>query len=124
MFACTPVVSKAWTSGAELSIHGLIYRLEDGRLLDLGLSISNHEESATLTEEVFNRRPNLRARWDHIMHESLQRDQCHQHMPESLQHMPESHQRMPESLQRKRSAPKEAGATNRHSIKIDKPVPK
>jgi len=36
----TTVVSEAWRRGQPLAVHGWIYRLEDGILRDLGLSIT------------------------------------------------------------------------------------
>lgn len=35
----TTIVEDAWARGAELTIHGLIYGLEDGLLRDLGVSV-------------------------------------------------------------------------------------
>lgn len=35
----TPILQRAWARGAEISVHGLIYGLKDGRLRDLGCSI-------------------------------------------------------------------------------------
>jgi len=43
--ACyTPSVREAWRSGQDLTVHGLIYGLEDGLLRDLGFSVSGIEE--------------------------------------------------------------------------------
>jgi carbonic anhydrase len=39
----TTVVVDAWARGQELTVHGLVYRLEDGLLRDLGVSISGGE---------------------------------------------------------------------------------
>ena len=39
----TPVV-EAWNSGQELTVHGWIYGLDDGRLVDLGMSARSSEE--------------------------------------------------------------------------------
>jgi carbonic anhydrase len=41
----SPFVQKAWRDGQSLSIHGLIYDLHDGRLKDLGISISKSVSS-------------------------------------------------------------------------------
>jgi carbonic anhydrase len=39
----TTIVQSAWQRGQELAVHGWIYRLEDGLLRDLGVSIDNAE---------------------------------------------------------------------------------
>src|SRR4026207_2258278 len=39
----TTIVQGAWQRGQELAVHGWIYRLEDGLLHDLGVSIDNAE---------------------------------------------------------------------------------
>ncbi len=48
----TTVVQSAWERGAEFAVHGLIYRLEDGLLRDLGLCIANEEELLTARRKV------------------------------------------------------------------------
>jgi carbonic anhydrase len=40
----TTIVQKAWKSGQELSVHGLIYDIEDGILKDLKVCSTNPEE--------------------------------------------------------------------------------
>lgn len=40
----TPIVKSAWKQGAELSVHGWIYGLEDGKLQDLDFCISSLQE--------------------------------------------------------------------------------
>jgi carbonic anhydrase len=35
-----PIVQQAWKEGQELRIHGLVYRLDDGILKDLGITLS------------------------------------------------------------------------------------
>lgn len=40
----TTIVRDAWERGQTLSVHGWIYGLSDGRLRDLGMCVSNHEE--------------------------------------------------------------------------------
>lgn len=40
----TTIVQNAWKQGAELSVHGLIYSLADGRLKDLDVAISSVDE--------------------------------------------------------------------------------
>jgi len=42
----TTVVKKAWREGAELSIHGWIYSIENGILKDLDTTVSSLEEAA------------------------------------------------------------------------------
>jgi carbonic anhydrase len=37
--AATPILHRAWSRGAEVVVHGLIYGLNDGLLRDLGCSI-------------------------------------------------------------------------------------
>jgi carbonic anhydrase len=39
----TTVTRDAWTRGQELTVHGLVYGLQDGLLRDLGVSVSGHE---------------------------------------------------------------------------------
>jgi carbonic anhydrase len=34
--AWSPFIRRAWEAGQDLTLHGLIYGLEDGRLHDLG----------------------------------------------------------------------------------------
>ena len=36
----TTIVCDAWTRGQELTVHGLVYGLQDGLLRDLGVSVS------------------------------------------------------------------------------------
>ncbi|KAI8801926.1 carbonic anhydrase [Cladochytrium replicatum] len=40
----TTIVQKAWARGQPLDVHGWCYRLEDGRVRDLGLCISDTKE--------------------------------------------------------------------------------
>ena len=40
----TTIVEDAWARGQELTVHGLVYGLEDGLLRDLGVTISSAEE--------------------------------------------------------------------------------
>lgn len=37
--AATPILHRAWSGGADVVVHGLIYRLKDGLLRDLGCSV-------------------------------------------------------------------------------------
>jgi carbonic anhydrase len=41
----TTVVEDAWARGEELTVHGLVYGLEDGLLRDLAVSTSGREET-------------------------------------------------------------------------------
>ncbi len=40
----TTIVSDAWSRGQELSVHGMIYGLDNGLLKDLGICVSSNEE--------------------------------------------------------------------------------
>jgi carbonic anhydrase len=40
----TPIVQQAWEQGQELTVHGLVYGLNDGLLRELGLFVSRAEE--------------------------------------------------------------------------------
>ena len=40
----TTVVQKAWKEGAELSIHGWIYNIENGILKELTASVSSNQK--------------------------------------------------------------------------------
>jgi carbonic anhydrase len=42
----TTVVRDAWSRGGKLSVHGWVYRLSDGLLHDLGVSLGSHDEFA------------------------------------------------------------------------------
>ena len=42
--ARTTIVQNAWNRGQELSVHGWIYRIEDGLLRDLNICLSGQEE--------------------------------------------------------------------------------
>ena len=60
--ARTTPVSEAWRSGQELMLHGWIYGLDDGRLLDLGMSARNSKELQDVYRSVLSdmhRRINL-----------------------------------------------------------------
>lgn len=48
----TTVVEAAWRRGQELTVHGWVYGLEDGRLRDLGVTISGPEEVTTTYESA------------------------------------------------------------------------
>ena len=38
--ASTTVMQEAWASGQEITVHGWCYRLTDGHIRDLGISMS------------------------------------------------------------------------------------
>jgi carbonic anhydrase len=46
----TTVVAEAWQRGQDLMIHGWIYGLHDGRLRDLGLSVTSQTDLAAAHE--------------------------------------------------------------------------
>jgi len=46
--AQTTIVQDAWGRGQELSVHGWIYGLDDGRLRDLGCSVESDAEVAEI----------------------------------------------------------------------------
>ena len=50
--AQTPVVQKAWQSGAKLLLHGLVYELQDGLLKDLALGVDSPERAEALAHAV------------------------------------------------------------------------
>jgi carbonic anhydrase len=41
----TTVVQHAWQSGQQLSVHGVVYSLEDGLLHDLGIELTGSSDS-------------------------------------------------------------------------------
>ena len=42
--AATTIVQNAWARGQSLAVHGWIYRLADGRLCDLGVTVSGADQ--------------------------------------------------------------------------------
>jgi len=42
--ASTPFVQQAWKDGMELRVHGLVFNLETGRLIDLNLTMHKLEQ--------------------------------------------------------------------------------
>jgi carbonic anhydrase len=40
----TTIVTDAWARGQQLSVHGLVYGVHDGRMRNLGMSVSNLDE--------------------------------------------------------------------------------
>jgi carbonic anhydrase len=45
----TTIVEDAWARGQALTVHGLIYGLEDGLLRDLGVSADSRERVAEIS---------------------------------------------------------------------------
>jgi carbonic anhydrase len=50
--ARTTIVQNAWSRGKRLSIHGWVYRIEDGIVHDLGFQVSSPEEIGTVYRMV------------------------------------------------------------------------
>jgi carbonic anhydrase len=50
----TTAVADAWQRGQELAVHGLIYGLHDGRLRDLGLTVTGQEEWLVLYADTLD----------------------------------------------------------------------
>ena len=48
----TTVVEGAWERGQDLTVHGWIYRLNDGRIRDLGTSVNATEQIASCREQA------------------------------------------------------------------------
>jgi carbonic anhydrase len=48
----TTVVQHAWRSGQALSVHGVVYRVEDGLLQDLGLELTGPADTGALSRLV------------------------------------------------------------------------
>ena len=44
----TTIVQNAWRRGRKLTVHGLIYNIEDGHLLDMGIRIDGPEQLAPI----------------------------------------------------------------------------
>jgi carbonic anhydrase len=47
----TTIVQDAWARGQELTIHGWVYRLEDGRLRDLGMTVGPNDHVKSLVHQ-------------------------------------------------------------------------
>lgn len=47
----TTVIEGAWERGQDISVHGWIYRLSDGRIRDLRVSVSSTEDIAKIRDE-------------------------------------------------------------------------
>jgi carbonic anhydrase len=54
------VVQDAWARDQPLAIHALVYSLEDGRLRDLGFSVTAARELRSGVVSALNSRPQLR----------------------------------------------------------------
>ncbi len=53
----TTIVRRAWTDCRELSIHGWIYALHDGRLRDLNVTVSSSTEAEELHQRAEQKNP-------------------------------------------------------------------
>lgn len=51
----TTIVQDAWSRGQDLTIHGWVYRLEDGGLHDLGMTVESADELKSLTKQSLAR---------------------------------------------------------------------
>ena len=51
----TTVLRDAWARRREIAVHGWIYRLRDGRLHDLGVSIDGPADTETICREALER---------------------------------------------------------------------
>ncbi len=51
----TTIVESAWENGQELSVHGWIYRLSDGLIRDLHMSVHSTEDIMLCREKAANR---------------------------------------------------------------------
>jgi carbonic anhydrase len=47
----TTIVQDAWSRGQDLTIHGWVYRLEDGGLHDLGMTVGPADNVKLLTSQ-------------------------------------------------------------------------
>jgi carbonic anhydrase len=52
----TTVVQSAWDRGQELTVHGWIYRIEDGLLHDLSFSVENQQEFLSSYQKIKKKR--------------------------------------------------------------------
>jgi carbonic anhydrase len=51
----TTIVQDAWDRGQDLTVHSLIYGLQDGLLRDLGVTVSSLEELSEMTQKSLSR---------------------------------------------------------------------
>ncbi len=53
----TTIVRRAWKDCRELSIHGWIYAVQDGRLRDLNVTVSSAEAAEDLHQRAEQKNP-------------------------------------------------------------------
>ena len=51
----TTIVEDAWSRGQQLSVHGWIYSLFDGRITDLGMTVDNRDALADVYKSSLQR---------------------------------------------------------------------
>lgn len=51
----TTMLERAWDAGRRVSVHGLIYSIQDGMLRDMGLTCSSRAQSAALEGRILKR---------------------------------------------------------------------
>ncbi len=51
----TTIVRDAWSRGQELTVHGLIYGLDDGHLRDLDTTVTAFEETAGVYQKALSK---------------------------------------------------------------------
>ncbi|QNM96273.1 carbonate dehydratase [Chitinimonas koreensis] len=51
----TTVVQDAWARGQDVAVHGWVYRISDGLLHDMGMSVGQPEELVDLYRDFFKR---------------------------------------------------------------------
>ena len=56
----TTIVETAWERGQEVTIHGWIYRLSDGLVRDLGVSVSGGDRIEALRNVALGKLPSIR----------------------------------------------------------------
>ena len=56
----TTIVQDAWARGQALTIHGLVYALDDGRLRDLGFDVRNAKDLRSALVTALNGKPRIR----------------------------------------------------------------
>lgn len=53
----TTVVQDAWQRGQQLTVHGWVYALSDGRIRDLGFAASSHDEMVAAYPHAIKTKP-------------------------------------------------------------------